>query len=166
MIKKYFSSKESLIASEYDNIKDIAFNILRSNNDLHFLDDLVQDVCVILLTQNKESIMTIHEQGHFNFYVARILANQVLSSTSPFHKKYRLKLPKIDLTEEDYNNTADKFWYDVHHLLSDKHRLIVNLRYVYCLKAEQIGTILAVSKRQIYKDLKKIHNILEKNNKI
>ncbi len=34
MTKKYFSSKESLIASEYNNIKDIAFNILKSNNDL------------------------------------------------------------------------------------------------------------------------------------
>ena len=166
MTKKYFSSKESLIASEYNNIKDIAFNILKSNNDLHFLDDLVQDVCVILLTQNKESIMTIHEQGHFNFYVARIIANQVLSSTSPFHKKYRLKLPKVDLSEEDYNNKIDKLWDDVNHLLSNKQRLIVNLRYVYCLKPENIGTILSVSKRQIYKDLKKIHNILEKNNKI
>tara|TARA_R100000329_G_scaffold87160_1_gene73406 strand:- start:2923 stop:3423 length:501 start_codon:yes stop_codon:yes gene_type:complete len=166
MTKKYFSSKESLIASEYNNIKDIAFNILKSNNDLHFLDDLVQDVCVILLTQNKESIMTIHEQGHFNFYVARIIANQVLSSTSPFHKRYRLKLPKVDLSEEDYNNKIDKLWDDVNHLLSNKQRLIVNLRYVYCLKPENIGTILSVSKRQIYKDLKKIHNILEKNNKI
>jgi len=166
MTKKYFSSKQELIGSEYDNIKDIAFNILRSNNDLHFLDDLVQEVCLILLSQSKESILTIHEQGHFNFYVARIVANQVLSSTSPFHKKYRLKLPKIDLTEEDYNDRADKFWHDVNHLLSNKHRLIVNFRYVYCLKAEQIGSIFAVSKRQIYKDLKKIHSILEKNNKI
>jgi DNA-directed RNA polymerase specialized sigma24 family protein len=166
MTKRYFSSKEELIGSEYDNIKDIAFNILKSNNDLHFLDDLVQDICVILLTQNKESIMTIHEQGHFNFYVARVVANQVLSSTSPFHKKYRLKLPKIDLTEEDYNDLADKFWSDVNHLLSNKQRLMINLRYVYCLKVEQIGSIFAVSKRQIYKDLNKIFNILEKNNKM
>ena len=128
MTKRYFSSKQELIGSEYNNIKDIAFNILRSNNDLHFLDDLVQEVCLILLTQHKESIMTIHEQGYFNFYVARIVANQVLSSTSPFHKKYRVRLPKIDLTEEDYNPLADKIWLDVRHLLTKKQRAIVNLR--------------------------------------
>ena len=49
MTKKYFSSKEELIGSEYNNIKEIAFNILRSNTDLHFLDDLVQEICLILL---------------------------------------------------------------------------------------------------------------------
>lgn len=165
MTKKYFSSKEELIGSEYNNIKDIAFNILRSNNDLHFLDDLVQEVCLILLTQHKESILTIHEQGYFNFYVARIVANQVLSSTSPFHKKYRVKLPKIDLTEEDYNPLADKIWSDVRHLLTKKQRAIVNLRYVYCLRVVEIASIIGVSSRKLYKDLEKINKILKKNNK-
>lgn len=165
MTKKYFSSKEELIGSEYNNIKDIAFNILRSNNDLHFLDDLVQEVCLILLTQHKESILTIHEQGYFNFYVARIVANQVLSSTSPFHKKYRVKLPKIDLTEEDYNPLADKIWLDVRHLLTKKQRAIVNLRYVYCLRVVEIASIIGVSSRKLYKDLEKINKILKKNNK-
>ena len=165
MTKRYFSSKEELIGSEYNNIKDIAFNILRSNNDLHFLDDLVQEVCLILLTQHKESILTIHEQGYFNFYVARIVANQVLSSTSPFHKKYRVKLPKIDLTEEDYNPLADKIWLDVRHLLTKKQRAIVNLRYVYCLRVVEIASIIGVSSRKLYKDLEKINKILKKNNK-
>ena len=165
MTKRYFSSKQELIGSEYNNIKDIAFNILRSNNDLHFLDDLVQEVCLILLTQHKESIMTIHEQGYFNFYVARIVANQVLSSTSPFHKKYRVRLPKIDLTEEDYNPLADKIWLDVRHLLTKKQRAIVNLRYVYCLRVVEIASIIGVSSRKLYKDLEKINKILKKNNK-
>ena len=165
MTKRYFSSKEELIGSEYNNIKDIAFNILRSNNDLHFLDDLVQEVCLILLTQHKESILTIHEQGYFNFYVARIVANQVLSSTSPFHKKYRVKLPKIDLTKEDYNPLADKIWLDVRHLLTKKQRAIVNLRYVYCLRVVEIASIIGVSSRKLYKDLEKINKILKKNNK-
>jgi RNA polymerase sigma factor (sigma-70 family) len=165
MTKKYFSSKEELIGSEYNNIKQIAFNILRSNTDLHFLDDLVQEICLILLKESKESIMTIHEQGHFNFYVARIISNQVMSSTSPFHKKYRIRPPKVDLTEEDYNPLADKIWLDVKHILTKKQRAIVNLRFVYCLKVYEIAQIVGVSRRQIYKDLQKINKILRKNNK-
>ena len=163
MTKKYFSSKKELIASEYNNIRDIAFNILKTNNELHFIDDLVQEVCIILLEQNKESIMTIYEQGHFNFYVARIIANQVLSSTSPFHKKYRVKLPKIDLTEEEYNPLADKIWLNSKHLLTKKQRAIVNLRYVYCLKVTEIASIVGVSTRKIYKDLQVINKILKQN---
>ena len=163
MTKKYFSSKQELIGSEYNNIRDIAFNILKTNNELHFIDDLVQEVCIILLEQNKESIMTIYEQGHFNFYVARVIANQVLSSTSPFHKKYRLKLPKIDLTEEEYNPLADKIWLDAKHLLTKKQKAIINLKYVYCLKVTEIASIIGVSTRKIYKDLQVINKILKKN---
>ena len=97
MTKKYFSCKEQIVNDQYGVIREIAINVLRTNNDLHFLDDLVQEICIILLTQENESIMTIYEQGDFKFYVARIITNQVLSSSSPFHKKYRQRIWRIIL---------------------------------------------------------------------
>ena len=160
MTKKYFSCKEQIVNDQYDVIREIAINVLRTNNDLHFLDDLVQEICVILLTQENESIMTIYEQGHFKFYVARIITNQVLSSSSPFHKKYRQKILDLPIIDEEYNPLADIIWVDIHHLLTKKQRELVNLRFVYKLKVREIAQIKGVSTRLVYKRLDKIKNIV------
>lgn len=165
MTKKYFSCKEQIVNDQYDVIREIAINVLRTNNDLHFLDDLVQEICVILLTQENESIMTIYEQGHFKFYVARIITNQVLSSSSPFHKKYRQKIFDLPIIDEEYNPLADKIWVDLHHLLTKKEKDLVNLRFVYKLKVREIAQIKGVSTRLVYKRLDKIKKYLQKKYK-
>jgi|MDTC01.2.fsa_nt_gb RNA polymerase sigma factor (sigma-70 family) len=165
MTKKYFSCKEQIINDQYGVIREIAINVLRTNNDLHFLDDLVQEVCLILLTQENESIMTIYEQGDFKFYVARIITNQVLSSTSPFHKKYRKKILNLPIIDEEYNALADRIWVDIHHLLTKKQRNLVNLRFVYKLKVKEIAKINGISTRQVYKSLDKIKKYLKKKYK-
>jgi len=165
MTKKSFLSKHEIINQEFNSIREIVSNVLRSNNDLQFVDDLTQEVCLILLSQEKESIMTIYEQGYFKFYVARIVTNQVLSNTSPFHKKYRQRVPEIDLTTEDYNPLADRVWVDIHHLLTKKERDIVYLRYMYGLKPSQISEAKGISTRQVYKHLQRIRGYLKKKYK-
>jgi len=165
MTKKSFLCKEQIVESQYNVIREIAINVLRTNNDLHLLNDLVQEVCLILLTQRNESITTIYEQGHFKFYVARIITNQVLSSTSPFHKRYRQKILDLPIIEEEYNPLADKIWVDIHHFLTRKERDLVNLRYVYKLKIKEIAKIKGVSTRQIYKSLSRVKKYLRKKYK-
>ena len=165
MTKKYFSCKEQIVNDQYGVIREIAINVLRTNNDLHFLDDLVQEICVILLTQENESIMTIYEQGDFKFYVARIITNQVLSSSSPFHRKYRQKILDLPIIDEEYNPLADKIWVDLHHLLTKKEKELVNLRFVYKLKVREIAQIKGVSTRLVYKRLDKIKKYLQKKYK-
>ena len=165
MTKKYFSCKEQIVNDQYGVIREIAINVLRTNNDLHFLDDLVQEICIILLTQENESIMTIYEQGDFKFYVARIITNQVLSSSSPFHKKYRQRILNLPIIDEEYNPLADKIWVDIHHLLTKRERDLVNLRFVYNLKVSEIASIRGVSSRQIYKSLQKINKYLKNKHK-
>tara|TARA_B100001093_G_C26594876_1_gene913213 strand:- start:203 stop:700 length:498 start_codon:yes stop_codon:yes gene_type:complete len=165
MTKKYFLSKNEIVEKEYNSIVEICTNVLRSNKDLHFRDDLVQEVCLILLTQNNESIQTIYEQGHFKFYIARIITNQVFSSTSPFHKKYRQQIPFVDIDEQEYNPLADKIWIDIHHLLTKKEREIIELRYVYNFKVSEIANIKMVSTRQVYKYLQRIVGYLKKKYK-
>ena len=165
MTKKYFLSKNEIIEKEYNSIREICTNVLRSNKNLYLVDDLVQEVCLILLKQNNESIQTIYEQGHFKFYIARIITNQVFSSTSPFHKKYRQQIPFIDLDDKEYNPLADKIWIDIQHLLTKKEKRIVELRYVYNLKVVEIAKTMNVSTRQIYKYIKGITGYLKKKYK-
>lgn len=165
MTKKSFLSKNEILEQEFNSIREIVSNVLRSNNDSQFVDDLTQEVCLILLSQEDESIMTIYEQGYFKFYVARIVTNQALSNTSPFHKKYRQRIPEIDLTTEDYNPLIDKVWVDVQHLLTKKERDIVYLRYVYNLKPTEISSIKGISTRQVYKYLERIRGFLKKKYK-
>jgi hypothetical protein len=59
MTKKYFLSKNEIIEKEYNSIREICTNVLRSNKDLNLLDDLVQEVCLIILNQSDESVQTI-----------------------------------------------------------------------------------------------------------
>lgn len=163
MTKKYFLSKNEILEKEYNSIKEICTNVLRTNNDLYLLNDLVQEVCLILLTQEDESIQTIYERGYFKFYVARIITNQVFSNTSPFHKKYRQRIPYIDIDDIEYNILADKIWDDTNHLLTKKERDIVQLRFVYNLRVTDIAKIKGVSTRQIYKYIERIKKHLKKN---
>ena len=165
MTKKSFLSKNEILEQEYNSIREIVSNVLRSNNDSQFVDDLTQEVCLILLSQEDESIMTIYEQGYFKFYVARIVTNQALSVTSPFYKKYKYRIPDIDLTTEDYNPLMDKIWIDIHHFLTKKERDIVYLRYVYNLKPSEISSIKGISTRQVYKYLERIRGFLKKKYK-
>ena len=165
MTKKYFLSKNEIISKEYNSIKEICINVLRTNNNLHLLDDLVQEVCLILLNQSDESIQTIYERGHFKFYIARIITNQVFSSTSPFHKKYRSQIPFVEINDEEYDDTADMIWADIHHLLTKKEREIIELRYVFGFKVIEIAKIKKVSSRQIYKYLQRITGYLRKKYK-
>jgi DNA-directed RNA polymerase specialized sigma subunit len=125
----------------------------------------VQEVCLIILTQSDESVQTIHENGYFKFYIARVITNQVFSSTSPFHKKYRQQIPFIDIDDTEYNPLADKVWIDIHHLLTKKEREIIELRYVYNLKVTEIAKIKKVSTRQVYKYLQRITGYLKKKYK-
>ena len=163
MTKKYSLSKNEILSQEYGTIRNICANVLRSNNDLHLLDDLIQEVCLILLKQDNESIQTIYEQGYFSYYVARVITNQVLSSTSPFHKKYRLRTPYFDSEQEEYNPLTDEIWLNKYKYLTKKQRKIVNLRFVYGLKVTEIAAMQCVTPRQIYKDLDRINKILKKN---
>lgn len=75
------------------------------------LDDLIQDIYLSLLEDDK--VVDIYEQGHINFYIARIVTNNVCSSSSRYYRNYLLPLKKsVEINEaitkdeggtEDYN---------------------------------------------------------------
>lgn len=54
-----------------------------------YLDDLSQMIYLYLLEYDEEKIVTLYEEGSLPFFIVRMIKNQWLSNTSPFHYEYR-----------------------------------------------------------------------------
>jgi len=163
MKKKYSLSKNEIIEQEQSTIREICSNVLISNQDEHLVDDLVQDISLILLTQIEETIQSLFETNQFRFYVARIVTNQVLSNTSPFHTTYRLREAKNDVIQDDYDFIPDEMWYKAMVMPNDMAKTIIYLRFEYGLKIREIAVLKQVSPRYVHKVLLKAYEYLEKD---
>ena len=161
MERKYSLSKNEIIAQEQSTIRDICASVLSNNKDSHLLDDLVQDISLILLSQMEETIQSLHETNQLRYFVARVVTNQVLSTSSPFHNTYRLREPKNPLISSEYDYTADVVWLKALNLSNDMAKNIVYLKYEYGLKIREIAKIKGVSTRYVHKVLAKTLNDLK-----
>jgi hypothetical protein len=65
----------------------------KAAKDVTSLDDLEQDIYIDLLSKG-EKLIEVWEQGHINFYLSRIVCNQIKSSTSPYYFKYLLPMKR------------------------------------------------------------------------
>ena len=72
------------------------------------LRDLVQETYCILLTTPEEKIQTLYEGGRLNYFIARLLTNNYLSTHSRFHYNYRIwGLRGRELNENDLTTDKD-----------------------------------------------------------
>ena len=163
MTKRYSLSKNEIVAQEQLTIRDICASVLGNNRNLHLLDDLVQDINVILLTQLEETIQSLYETNQLRYFVARVVTNQVLSTSSPFHKTYRLRDTLKCVTEDDFDEFADKIWKKV--VKSDNRMLreIAILRFEYSFKIREIALIQGISTRYVHRILANALKELRKN---
>lgn len=73
------------------------------------LCDLIQDIYLSLLEDAK--IADIYEEGHANFYIARIVTNNICSSSSRYYRNYLLPRKKnVSINEaitKDLDGAAD-----------------------------------------------------------
>lgn len=53
-----------------------------------FKDDLLQDVCIWLLTYDNEKLNDAYRNKHMNALITRIIQNQVYSNSSKFYRQY------------------------------------------------------------------------------
>ena len=53
------------------------------------LDDLAQDIYVYLLEYDDEKICGMYERNELDFFIARMIVNQYISTSSPFYTKYK-----------------------------------------------------------------------------
>lgn len=80
-------SKQEIITALYNgqNFNDC----LQKMEPAHLREDLKQEVALIVCEWPEEKIQQLHEKKQLEFYVVRVILNQIASNTSPFHKKYR-----------------------------------------------------------------------------
>lgn len=68
-------------------------------SDPDSLCDLIQDIYLSLLED--KNIVEIYEEGHANFYVARIVTNNICSSSSRYYRIYLMPLKtNVTINEE------------------------------------------------------------------
>lgn len=64
---------------------------LRSNP---YIDDLSQDIYVELLTKDSKLIVGLYKRNELEYFIRKMIANNLMSNTSHFYVKYR-KFQKI-----------------------------------------------------------------------
>lgn len=76
------------------------FNRALSKMDPDYLrEDLKMEVFAIVCEWADEKILALAELKQLEFYVVRVMLNQIQSSTSPFFKKYRKVFYQIGLSD-------------------------------------------------------------------
>lgn len=87
-----------------DKILDQIINNIAKDAKDEDLNDLKQDIYLELLEKNEEWLFGIYERGQMNYYLTRIVLNNINSKTSPFYYRYR----KYKRQEVQIDDTAEK----------------------------------------------------------
>lgn len=87
-------NRDSIIAQLYTgkNFTDV----IAKMDPPHLREDLKQEVIMIVCGWDADKIIKLHSEGVLDFYVARVIINQIQSSTSPFYKMYRQPFYELD----------------------------------------------------------------------
>lgn len=59
-------------------------------------DDLKMEVMAIICEWPEEKIIGLHQRKELDFFVVRVILNQIQSNSSPFYKKYRRWIEEYD----------------------------------------------------------------------
>jgi hypothetical protein len=68
----------------------------------HLREDLKQDVILVVCELPEQRLIELHNKQQLDFFVVRIILNQMKSKTSPFYKNYRREFAELP------NEIADK----------------------------------------------------------
>jgi hypothetical protein len=69
-----------------------------------YVDDLTQEIYLILLEYDRDKITEMYNNKQLNFFLTRVIKNQINSVTSPFYKKYRKYYEYADENKNNYMN--------------------------------------------------------------
>jgi DNA-directed RNA polymerase specialized sigma24 family protein len=84
-------------------VENIIANVSKDVTD-EDLADLAQDVYLTLMEKDEELLYGIYERGQINYYLTRIILNNINSKTSPFYYRYR----RYKRQEVQIDDTAEK----------------------------------------------------------
>lgn len=99
-------SKQDIIGNWYKNniIKDIVFKIGRTEKSKEDLQDLIQYISLKLLEKEESLIIKLQETNSYNFYISRMVLNQIHSNTSDYAIERSRKRKQRDLTDKIKNS--------------------------------------------------------------
>lgn len=76
-------------------VEDIIFNITHT-----YIDDLAQDTYLTLLEKEDNLITQLYKDNQLNYYITRIILNNIRSTTSPYYYTY-LKNQEREINIDD-----------------------------------------------------------------
>lgn len=99
-------------------VREIIENIGKNNNYDNTYEDLEQDIYLSLMQKPEHIITSLYECDELRFYIARMVANNLNSVTSPYYYTYRRYSKKTDNTiwddsgetPEDIDGFYDNEW--------------------------------------------------------
>ena len=100
-------TKQEIIAEWADQrkVEQILMNIIKRHTLSDYEEDLAQDIYLTLLKEPDEKIISLYEKNQSNYYISRLLSNNVNSRTSRYYYLYR----RFRLNSEPirYDDSAD-----------------------------------------------------------
>ena len=82
-------------------VREIIYNVGKGHNYDNTYEDLEQDIYIALLEKDEHIIKSLYECDELKYYIARMVTNNLLSTTSPYYYKYRRYSKKTDNTVWD-----------------------------------------------------------------
>ena len=163
----------------YSWVQDTIQKIISKNNSLdrdeYFKDDLSQDIYLILHKTNPTKLIKLITTGDINYFIVRLIQNNINSNTSPYYKQYIDKssttinnkdlqklynivdeLPIEDQDMELYNHIFDFY----NESLGQADKLIFHRYYFEKLTLKQISKIYKVSLSFIWLSINRIKKVL------
>lgn len=143
---------------------------LRKMEPEHLQEDLKMEVISIVCEWPDEKVIKLYEEKSLEFYVVRVILNQVKSKTSPFAKLYRT--PIVPITKEVLNVEEDLEARAIKEMVEDL--TIEEINRLYWYDAEMIrlylklGSFRAIEEDtgipfiSCYKNIKKSLNTLKR----
>lgn len=90
-------------------VEGLIENISKKKLTDSHLDDLAQDIYIALLEKPPALIIQLYEKNEINFYIARMVVNNLRSNLSPYYYKYiKPEQHKIlNNNDKDITNTTE-----------------------------------------------------------
>ncbi len=103
-------TKNEVIAALYTG-KNFCDCISKMEPD-YLREDLKAEVISIVCEWPEEKILKLHEDKALEFYVVRVILNQIQSKTSPFFRKYRNFFVQFDTGNWEIRDNIELFEYE------------------------------------------------------
>lgn len=115
--KAEMKTKQEIIAewAAHKKVEQILMNIIKRHTLSDYEEDLAQDIYLTLLKEPDEKIISLYEKNQSNYYISRLLSNNVNSRTSRYYylyRRFRLNSEPIRYDDDRDDDDDDTEEYD------------------------------------------------------